>query len=186
MEDGGWTRVQSQWTGDVNFTRGMDDYIHGFGDPPDDYWIGLEMLHRLTNIPGTTSSVVIRFRDFSAGKVQNHAEYNVSVGDRDSGYMLHVGVTDKRPSDVMPWYGVRPIKGLRSGDGMQFSTVDHDLGRNCSAGIGGGGGWWYGRGQEGCSYILINAIFGRQGYGGMSVDGGGSYVSYTNMYVKRN
>jgi hypothetical protein len=192
MGEGGWTRVQERAYGDVNFTRGMDDYINGFGNVTGshvtnvgyDCWIGLEMLHRLTNINGSTSSIKLLSSYDITGTFE--VEYNVSVGDRDSGYMLHVGVSDKRPSDLKSWYSVRPIMGLRSGDGMRFSTVDHDLGSNCSAGIGGGGGWWYGRGPEGCSYLLINAIFGRQGYGGMSVDGGGSYVSYTNMYVKRN
>jgi hypothetical protein len=183
MKDGGWTFIQRRSFGDVDFSRGMDDYINGFGDPAHPaYWIGLEMMHRLTSIPGTTSTVRIKSLDHSTNTYIDQGEYNVSVGDRTSGYMLHVGESNPLSSNSE----VRPIMGLRSGDGMRFSTVDHDLDSNCPAGIGGGGGWWYGRGPEGCSYLLINAIHGRQGYGGMSVDGGSSYVDRTSMYVKRN
>jgi hypothetical protein len=183
MDGGGWTKIQSRTIGNVNFTRGIDDYINGFGDVDgDDYWMGLEMIHRLTNIPGTTCTVKITSTDSSTGKYINQVEYNVSVGNHASGYKLQVGIADNRPSVSYP-YKVRPIKGLRSGDGMRFSTVDHDLGSNCSAGIGGGGGWWYGRGPEGCSYILINAVWDRQGYGGTSVDGGSSYIKTTFMYM---
>jgi ficolin len=180
-----WTAIQRRIKGNVNFTRGMGDYINGFGELDGDHWIGIEMLHRLTNVNGTTSSVMVGSKD-SNDTWKYQAEYNVSVGDRASGYQLHVGVADTRPSFVLSRNEVRPIMGLSSGDGMQFSTVDHDLGSNCSAGVGGGGGWWYGRGQEGCSYILINAIYDRQGYGGMSIDGGTSYIKYSYMYVQRN
>jgi ficolin len=186
LQDVGWTVIQRRYYGNVNFTRGMDDYVNGFGDLEGDHWIGLEMLHKLTNIPGTTSSVIIGSKEGNGKKAAYQGEYNVSVGDRASGYMLHVGIADTRPSSVASKYTVTPIKGLRSGDGMRFSTVDHDLGSNCSAGMGGGGGWWYGRGPEGCSYLLINAILGRKGNGGTSVDGGSSYSASTWMYVKRN
>jgi ficolin len=68
MAAGGWTSIQSRGKGDVNFARGMDDYIHGFSDMAGDHWIGLEQIHRLTNINGTTSAVTIYSEDYSTDR----------------------------------------------------------------------------------------------------------------------
>ena len=33
---------------DENFERGWTDYVNGFGDPNENYWIGLKKMHELT------------------------------------------------------------------------------------------------------------------------------------------
>lgn len=41
--------MQSRSSPDVNFTRTLEDYKWGFGNIPDDLWLGLEKIHLLTN-----------------------------------------------------------------------------------------------------------------------------------------
>jgi len=44
----GWSVIQRRINGKINFERGWDDYVHGFGSLGGEYWIGLENIHYLT------------------------------------------------------------------------------------------------------------------------------------------
>ena len=48
MDNGQWVVFQKRKNGEVNFTRGWEDYVRGFGDPEWEYWLGLERIHCLT------------------------------------------------------------------------------------------------------------------------------------------
>ncbi|XP_076804385.1 angiopoietin-4-like [Clavelina lepadiformis] len=43
----GWTTIQRRMNGEVNFNRGWDDYVRGFGNPRGECWLGLENIYRL-------------------------------------------------------------------------------------------------------------------------------------------
>ncbi|XP_076799723.1 fibrinogen-like protein 1 [Clavelina lepadiformis] len=44
----GWTTIQRRMNGEVNFNRGWDDYVRGFGNFRGEYWLGLENIYRLS------------------------------------------------------------------------------------------------------------------------------------------
>nr|BAN92381.1 self-incompatibility-linked fibrinogen-like protein-B [Ciona intestinalis] len=45
----GWITFQQRKNGKINFNRGWEDYVNGFGNPNEDYWAGLENILMLTN-----------------------------------------------------------------------------------------------------------------------------------------
>ncbi|XP_002120210.5 microfibril-associated glycoprotein 4-like [Ciona intestinalis] len=44
----GWITFQQRKNGKINFNRGWEDYVNGFGNPNEDYWAGLETILLLT------------------------------------------------------------------------------------------------------------------------------------------
>ena len=56
-DGGGWTVLQRQQEGSVDFKRGWDDYKKGFGDIRDEFWLGNDKIHRLT----ASQEMVLRF-----------------------------------------------------------------------------------------------------------------------------
>jgi ficolin len=186
MVNGGWTVVQRRFAGDVNFTRDYNDYVNGFGSVSADHWLGLQKLHLLTSIPGTTSALRISVEFYNGTSGYQHFG-NVYVGDRGSGYRLHVPRTVNDMSTLhIPYNGMADGYGLYHNNGYRFSTVDHDVDGcscNCASMHGGEGGWWYGH----CSYVNINAIYGLQAQGGINMDYiTGAYVTNPIMSIKRN
>ena len=46
--DGSWTIILRRIDGSVDFMRGWEEYVEGFGDVDTNFWIGLETIHLLT------------------------------------------------------------------------------------------------------------------------------------------
>jgi angiopoietin 2 len=190
MTRGGWTVVQRQFHGDVDFNRNYKDYTKGFGSVSGDHWLGLDKMHALTTILGNTSSLRIDFELYTGeGGYQLYAD--VSVDTSVSGYKLHVTGTPQDlstlavPKAPTSSYGYE--YGLHWNKGRQFSTIDHDVdGHGCpsSAYSSGGGGWWF----NWCSMVNVNARYGQQSSGGITMSGGegGNYVTNPMMSVRRN
>jgi len=44
----GWSVIQRRANGNINFERGWNDYVHGFGSLAGEYWVGLENIYYLT------------------------------------------------------------------------------------------------------------------------------------------
>jgi ficolin len=184
MWEGGRTVIQRRFNGGVDFARGYDDYINGFGDVAFDHWLGLELMHLLTSRPGATNSLLIAANQYDGTRVYvNYA--NVWVDDRDSGYKLHVALTAQDTSSSNFAFYLSKGVGLNTNDGWAFTTVGHDVdGKstgNCVNGWGGGGGWWY----EDCSHFYINAVYGQKKPGGINLFGS-LFVTDPIMSVIRN
>jgi hypothetical protein len=170
MTGGGRTVLQRRFNGDVDFARGYDDYINGFGDVAGDHWLGLELMHRLTTRPDATNSLLIDVHRYDGTRdYMNYA--NVWVDDRNSGYMLHLTRTDQDISSPSLAHMLWSDVGLHRNDGWAFTTLDHDVDAkspgNCAILHGGGGGWWY----KACSFIFINGKYNLQAKGGIGVVG---------------
>ena len=70
---GGWTVFQKRLNGSVDFYRYWHDYKHGFGDLCDEFWLGLDKIHRLTS--DVDNSLRVDLKDFEGKNA--YAEYNM-------------------------------------------------------------------------------------------------------------
>jgi hypothetical protein len=187
MTRGGWTVVQRQFSGDVDFQRNYRNYINGFGNVSGDHWLGLDKIHALTTIPGSTSSLRIDFQLYNGTRgYQLYA--NVSVDTSASGYMLHVTGTPHDLSTLNVPLAPTAIytNGLYRNNGRLFSTMDHDVnGDDCTRTTsygGGGGGWWFNR----CSFVNPNARYGLQSDGGVTMFSNYMWATNPMVSVRRN
>ncbi len=85
---GGWTIFQRRLDGSVDFYREWADYKIGFGQMDGEFWLGLDEIHRLSNI-GDRNVLRIDMDDFEGG--HRYAQYDIfQVGAEDENYTLHV------------------------------------------------------------------------------------------------
>uniref|UniRef100_A0A8C6U066 Microfibril associated protein 4 n=1 Tax=Neogobius melanostomus TaxID=47308 RepID=A0A8C6U066_9GOBI len=112
-DGGGWTVFQRRMDGTVNFYRGWDQYVAGFGDADREYWLGLDFIHKIT--AKRPQELLVKMEDFEGNKAS--ARYSsFSVGGECDGYKLTVsGFTDGGAGD-----------SLRPHNNMKFSTFDND------------------------------------------------------------
>ncbi|XP_072179306.1 microfibril-associated glycoprotein 4-like [Diadema setosum] len=131
-DGGGWTVIQRRYNGNLNFFRGWDDYVKGFGFLDGEFWLGLEWIHLLTH-QGPTE-VRVELQDFQFQEVYAHYQF-FSVSDGASNYTLTVQRYES---------GSSAGDGLSPHSGMPFSTFDRDHDRwsgNCALEYT--GAWWY-------------------------------------------
>ncbi len=88
---GGWTVMQRR--GDFGnpvdyFLRNWTDYKDGFGDPDEDFWLGLDSIHAMTK-PKKDSVVqlMITLADFDGGATSLIVN-NFTIGSEQSGYRI--------------------------------------------------------------------------------------------------
>ena len=128
--NGGWTVIQRRSDGSVDFFKNWVDYKFGFGSLENEFWLGNDKIHRLTN----RKNMMIRFdlEDFDGNKV--FAEYKVFYVDGESdNYKVHVSSYSGTAGDSFSFQ-----------NGMQFSTKDRDhdtYSGQCAVEFH--GAWWY-------------------------------------------
>ena len=73
-DEGGWTVIQRRTnSSSVNFYRGWDDYVQGFGDLEKEFWWGLRKIHCLTNRDEV--ELRIDMKDESGNEVTRSSEW---------------------------------------------------------------------------------------------------------------
>nr|KAG5690364.1 hypothetical protein BaRGS_001286 [Batillaria attramentaria] len=126
----GATYIQRRTAPAVNFTRGWDDYVNGFGDP-DDFWLGLQNIYYFTNsrdyklgvgfVDSNGTGQKVKYKNFV---LTENVNYTVSLGAFDSSNHLGDLLSDM--------------------NGQRFSTFDNDndnsTTRSCAMEYEGGGG----------------------------------------------
>ena len=140
---GGWTLFQRRADGDVDFYRGWDDYVAGFGDNFwSDHWIGLEKIHRIT---AAFPSNTLRITMYTVDGEPSYAEYSTfDVKGSDENYKLVVDGFSGTAGDSLSYHNNAP-----------FSTYDRDndeFSGNCAETYD--GAWWYN-----CHHSNLNGLY---------------------------
>lgn len=147
---GGWTVIQRRLNDKVSFRKKYASYEHGFGDFTENFWLGLSKITKLTVDP---SELYIGLEEFYDSQSTFARYSSVSVGGRDSGYVLRISGFDESSTAG---------DSLESHDGQRFSTYDRDQDRvsvhNCAKLHR--GGWWYHR----CHDSNLNGHYYEEGY----------------------
>ena len=86
-DGGGWTVFERRQDGSEDFYRGWSDYKAGFGYPEDEFWLGLDKLHRLSK----SGQGVLRVDLIDFNGAQRYAKYEkFSVADGSDKYRLNI------------------------------------------------------------------------------------------------
>ncbi|XP_053852007.1 tenascin isoform X2 [Vidua macroura] len=110
-DGGGWIVFLRRQNGKQDFYKNWNTYVAGFGDPKDEFWIGLENLHKITSQGQYELRVDLRDKGDTA-----YAAYDrFSVGDAKSRYRLRVDGYSGTAGDSMTYH-----------NGRSFSTFDKD------------------------------------------------------------
>ncbi|CAH1271112.1 PKD1L3 [Branchiostoma lanceolatum] len=149
----GWTVIQRRTDGSVEFaTKTFSEYEQGFGNLTEEFWLGLDTLHRMTSQKGY--SLRVDLTDWDGSTV--YAEYSsFSVGSTADKYRLSISGYTGTAGDGITKPG---NNGRYSADGAMFSTQDQDNDgnvNNCATFYGSGGWWW----PDGCGEVYLNGPY---------------------------
>ena len=142
-DGGGWTVFQRRQDGSEDFYRNWVNYTNGFGNLSNEFWLGLEFIHRLAN--ESDSELRVELEDWDGERV--YAKYSsFEVRDSSTDYTLQVSGYTGDAGDSLTRH---------SGD--PFSTYDHDNDRrgyeNCAVTYK--GAWWY----DSCHVSNLNGLY---------------------------
>ncbi|XP_036332884.1 microfibril-associated glycoprotein 4-like [Rhagoletis pomonella] len=127
-----WTVVQRRTDGTEDFYRNWDDYVAGFGDKENEFFIGLEILYALTN--DQPSELWIQMEDFEGE--ERYAKYaDFEIGNESDNYTLN----------VLEGFSGDAGDSMSTHKGQQFSTYDRDNSKNpqLNCAYYNAGAWWY-------------------------------------------
>nr|XP_009933696.1 PREDICTED: tenascin [Opisthocomus hoazin] len=110
-DGGGWIVFLRRQNGKEDFYKNWKAYVAGFGDPRDEFWIGLENLHKITSQGQYELRVDLRDKGETAYAVYDR----FSVGDSKGRYRLRVDGYSGTAGDSMTYH-----------NGRSFSTFDKD------------------------------------------------------------
>uniref|UniRef100_A0A663FJN2 Tenascin n=1 Tax=Aquila chrysaetos chrysaetos TaxID=223781 RepID=A0A663FJN2_AQUCH len=110
-DGGGWIVFLRRQNGKEDFYKNWKTYVAGFGDLKDEFWIGLENLHKITSQGQYELRVDLRDKGETAYAVYD----KFSVGDAKSRYRLRVDGYSGTAGDSMTYH-----------NGRSFSTFDKD------------------------------------------------------------
>jgi len=144
-DGGGWNVFSRRVDGSVDFYKPWVDYKEGFGKPSGDYWLGLDRVHRMTNI--LPAKLRISLRAFTRDNGGKYGQWNnFFVASEAQKYRLTVSkFEDHGVGNSLAYHSGRP-----------FSTYDHDndvWSSNCAAYFH--GAWWYGA----CHHSNLNGKY---------------------------
>ncbi|XP_053355951.1 tenascin-N isoform X3 [Clarias gariepinus] len=141
-DGGGWIVFQKRNSGKLSFMKRWRQYVEGFGELTDEFWLGLANIHALTN---TSTTYEVRF-DLGLESDHAYAIYDdFKVGSAKQKFKLTIGNYRGNAGDAMTYHQGRP-----------FTTIDSDndiaLG-NCA--FTHSGAWWY----KNCHLANLNGKF---------------------------
>ncbi|KAM9217992.1 tenascin [Leptosomus discolor] len=110
-DGGGWIVFLRRQNGKEDFYKNWKAYVAGFGDLKDEFWIGLENLHKITSQGQYELRVDLQDKGETAYAVYDR----FSVGDAKSRYRLRVDGYSGTAGDSMTYH-----------NGRSFSTFDKD------------------------------------------------------------
>ncbi|XP_052525676.1 tenascin isoform X3 [Tympanuchus pallidicinctus] len=110
-DGGGWIVFLRRQNGKEDFYKNWKNYVAGFGDPKDEFWIGLENLHKISSQGQYELRVDLKDRGETAYAVYDR----FSVGDAKTRYRLKVDGYSGTAGDSMTYH-----------NGRSFSTFDKD------------------------------------------------------------
>nr|XP_039265748.1 microfibril-associated glycoprotein 4-like [Styela clava] len=152
----GWMVIQKRLNGEVNFDRGWDDYVNGFGFPNMEYWIGLQNMEqlliqkRIRKGDETNLGLRIDFTDWDGVSAFSETVY----------FYMNSVIDDFKVTRIGRVQGTAELRRpLASVVGFRFSTHDHnnDIRRDSKCVRDQRGGWWFGS----CSYMNMNGIYSK-------------------------
>ncbi|XP_069128594.1 fibrinogen-like protein A [Argopecten irradians] len=128
---GPWIVIHNRQDGRVDFYRGWHQYKQGFGDLNGNFWLGNEIIYKLTTVGYTVLRVELEAWDGS----EWYIEYNTfSLSSEMDGYRLTATDTTGNVYDALSYH-----------TGHRFSTFDSDneIWNCCSCAEAHHGAWWY-------------------------------------------
>ncbi|XP_035973216.1 tenascin-R [Halichoerus grypus] len=141
-DGGGWIVFQRRQNGQTDFFRKWAEYRVGFGNLEDEFWLGLDNIHRITSQGRYELRV-----DMRDGQEAAFAYYDkFSVEDGRNLYKLRLGAYNGTAGDSLSYHQGRP-----------FSTEDRDNDvavTNCALSYK--GAWWY----KNCHRTNLNGKYG--------------------------
>ena len=142
MSRGGWIVIQRRQNGEENFYRDWVDYKDGFGSLTNEFWLGNDKIHILTN----TVTTKLRIDMQNVEGVKKYAEYlSFSIGNESSKYQSSIEGYKGNAGDSLNYHNT-----------MYFSTKDSDndnWNKNCSQIYK--GAWWYNK----CHHSNLNGFY---------------------------
>ncbi|XP_034483242.1 fibroleukin-like isoform X2 [Drosophila innubila] len=95
----GWIVIQRRFNGSTDFETDLTDYYDGFGKIKDDFWLGLERIHKITS--HQRHELYIHIVGFD-GKTHFAKYDNFVVGSKDEKYLLKsLGKYSGNANDMM-------------------------------------------------------------------------------------
>uniref|UniRef100_A0A8C7YQW0 Tenascin R (restrictin, janusin) n=1 Tax=Oryzias sinensis TaxID=183150 RepID=A0A8C7YQW0_9TELE len=141
-DEGGWIVFQRRQNGLTDFSKKWSDYRVGFGNLEDEFWLGLDNIHRIAS----QGRYELRI-DMKDGQESVYANYDkFSIGDARNLYKLRIGEYNGTAGDSLSYHQGRP-----------FSTKDRDNDiavTNCALSYK--GAWWY----KNCHRANLNGKYG--------------------------
>ncbi|XP_046867870.1 ficolin-2-like [Drosophila willistoni] len=143
LEGGGWIVIHKRFDGNVDFNRTWTEYRNGFGNKKEEFFIGLENLHRITK--SQTNELYVQL-EMQNGTLQFASYGNFRIGNETAKYKLEsLGEFKGTAEDAMKYN----LNG-------SFSTFDQDNDQwrigNCAQRFG---AWWY----RHCTLINLNGKY---------------------------
>uniref|UniRef100_A0A671WWC0 Tenascin N n=1 Tax=Sparus aurata TaxID=8175 RepID=A0A671WWC0_SPAAU len=142
-DGGGWLVLQRRTIGKLDFFKRWRQYIAGFGDMTEEFWLGLDKIYELTNTP---TQYELRF-DLGLGSERVYAVYDdFKIAPVKQKFKLTIGKYSGTAGDAMTYHQGRPWTTIDSDNDIALS--------NCA--LAHRGAWWY----KNCHLANLNGNWG--------------------------
>ncbi|XP_068613846.1 tenascin-N-like [Brachionichthys hirsutus] len=142
-DGGGWLVLQRRTVGKLDFLKRWRQYIAGFGNMTEEFWLGLDKMYELTNTPTRYELRV----DLGLGSERVYAVYDdFKIAPVKQKFKLTIGKYSGTAGDAMTYH-----------QGRSWTTIDSDNDialSNCA--LTHRGAWWY----KNCHLANLNGNWG--------------------------